>query len=185
MAKAVVFFAPGLEECEGLLVVDILRRAGAEVTVAAVGDGKIVRSARGISVAADALAGELDYTGYDLCVLPGGIPGVDNLKADATVRAVCRQFAAEGRRVAANCAGPTVLAAFGVLKGRRATVYPGMDAVLTAAGAHYTGEPVTVDGNVTTGRALGAGIPFALELAAQLEGRAASDRVRKGIVYTD
>ena len=80
MSKAVIFFAPGLEECEGLLCVDILRRAGVEVTIAAVGGEKIVRSARQISVVADALAEELDYTVFDACILPGGIPGVPNLR---------------------------------------------------------------------------------------------------------
>ena len=98
MSKAVIFFAPGLEECEGLLCVDILRRAGVEVTIAAVGGEKIVKSARQISVVADALAEELDYTVFDACILPGGIPGVPNLKADAMVRRVCRDFAADARQ---------------------------------------------------------------------------------------
>ncbi len=170
MSKAVIFFAPGLEECEGLLCVDILRRAGVEVTIAAVGGEKIVKSARQISVVADALAEELDYTVFDACILPGGIPGVPNLKADATVRRVCRDFAAEGKVVAAICAAPTALAAFGVLNGKKATVYPGMDADLTAAGASYTGLPLTIDGSIVTGEALGAAIPFALALARILAG---------------
>ncbi|MDD4849860.1 MAG: DJ-1/PfpI family protein [Gemmiger sp.] len=181
MSKAVVFFAPGVEECEGLLVVDILRRAGAEVVIAAVGGQRTVCSARGIHIVADAMAEALDYTSFDLCVLPGGLPGVTNLQADATVAAVCRQFAAAGKRVAAICAGPTALAAFGLLAGKRATVYPGMEDKLV--GAISTGEAVTVDGNLTTGRALGSAIPFALALAAQLEGQPAADRVRQAIVY--
>ena len=181
MSKAVIFFAPGLEECEGLLCVDILRRAGVEVTIAAVGGERVVRSARQVNVLADALAEELDYSVFDAVILPGGIPGVDNLKADATVRRVCTEFAAAGKIVAAICAAPTVLADFGVLGGRRATVYPGMDAQM--AGATCTGSEVTVDGNITTGRALGAAIPFALELDRQLAGQEASDRVRQAIVY--
>ena len=104
MSKAVIFFAPGLEECEGLLCVDLLRRSGVEVTIAAVGGEKIVKSARSISVVADALAEELDYSAFDAAILPGGIPGVDNLKADATVRKVCTEFAAAGKVVAAICA---------------------------------------------------------------------------------
>ena len=175
MSKAVIFFAPGLEECEGLLCVDILRRAGVEVTIAAVGGEKIVKSARQISVVADALAEELDYTVFDACILPGGIPGVPNLKADATVRRVCRDFAA--------CAAPTALAAFGVLNGKKATVYPGMDAELTAAGASYTGLPLTIDGSIVTGEALGAAIPFALALARILAGADAANRVKSAIVY--
>lgn len=75
-----------MEECEGLLCVDILRRAGVEVTIAAVGGEKIVKSARQVNIVADALAEELDYTAFDACILPGGIPGVPNLKADATVK---------------------------------------------------------------------------------------------------
>ena len=162
MSKAVIFFAPGLEECEGLLCVDLLRRSGVEVTIAAVGGEKIVKSARSISVVADALAEELDYSAFDAAILPGGIPGVDNLKADATVRKVCTEFAAAGKVVAAICAAPSVLAAFGILQGKKATVYPGMEDKLTAAGAEYTGLPITLDGNIITGEALGAAIPFAL-----------------------
>lgn len=161
---------------------DILRRAGVEVTIAAVGGEKIVKSARRISVVADALA-ELDYTVFDACILPGGIPGVPNLKADATVRRVCRDFAAEGKVVAAICAAPTALAAFGVLNGKKATVYPGMDADLTTAGASYTGLPLTIDGSIVTGEALGAAIPFALALARILAGADAANRVKSAIVY--
>ena len=106
MSKAVIFFAPGLEECEGLLCVDILRRAGVEVTIAAVGGNQTVTSARQVHVVADALAEDVDYSAYDACILPGGIPGVNNLKADATVRKVCTDFAAAGKYVAAICAGP-------------------------------------------------------------------------------
>jgi len=128
MSKAVIFFAPGLEECEGLLCVDILRRAGVEVTIAAVGGQKIVTSARGIHVVADALAEELDYAAFDACILPGGIPGVPNLKADATVKKVCQDFAAGGKLVAAICAAPTALAAFGVrcLIVLPCSIYPAM-----------------------------------------------------------
>ena len=84
MSKAVIFFAQGLEECEALLCVDILRRAGVEVTIAAVGGERIVTSARQVNVVADALAEELDYAQYDACILPGGIPGLPNRKPDAT-----------------------------------------------------------------------------------------------------
>ncbi|MGN0983374.1 MAG: DJ-1 family glyoxalase III [Gemmiger sp.] len=183
MSQAVIFFAPGLEECEGLLCVDILRRAGVQVTIAAVGGDTVVTSARGIRVVADALAEALDYSDFDAVILPGGLPGVDNLKADATVRRVCQEFAAAGKVVAAICAAPTALAEFGVLRGKKATVYPGMEAALTAAGAEATGLPITLDGPIVTGEALGAAIPFALALARLLAGPDAADRVRKGIVY--
>lgn len=183
MSKAVIFFAQGLEECEGLLCVDILRRAGVEVTIAAVGGEQTVCSARKVNIVADALAEEVDYSAYDAVILPGGLPGVDNLKADATVRRVCCEFAAAGKIVAAICAAPTALAQFGVLAGKRATVYPGMDAALTAAGATYTGLPLSIDGNIVTGEALGAAIPFALALTARLADPAAAEKVKGAIVY--
>lgn len=183
MSKAVIFFAPGLEECEGLLCVDLLRRAGVEVTIAAVGGARTVCSARLVNVVADALAEELDYTGYDAVILPGGLPGVDHLQADATVRRVCTEFAAQGKVVAAICAAPRALAAFGVLRGKKATVYPGMEDLLAAGGADYTGLPLSVDGNIITGEALGAAIPFALALAGRLAGQPAAAKVRQGIVY--
>lgn len=185
MSKAVIFFAPGLEECEGLLTVDLLRRAGVEVTIAAVGGEKIVCSARKVSVLADALAEELDYAAFDAVILPGGLPGVTNLKNDATVRRVCCDFNAAGKTVAAICAAPSALAAFGVLQGRKSTVYPGADLIeaIREGGADYTAAPVTADGNLITGEALGAAIPFALTLAARLASPERAETVRKAIVY--
>ena len=183
MSKAVLFFADGTEECEALLVADLLRRAKVEVIIASAMGRRALVSSHGIHLNADALAEDVDYSDVDMVVLPGGIPGVPNLKADATVRRVCRDFAAEGKVVAAICAAPTALAAFGVLNGKKATVYPGMDADLTAAGASYTGLPLTIDGSIVTGEALGAAIPFALALARILAGADAANRVKSAIVY--
>ena len=183
MSKAVLFFADGTEECEALLVADLLRRARVEVISASAMGRRALVSSHGIHLNADALAEDVDYSDVDMVILPGGIPGVPNLKADATVRRVCRDFAAEGKVVAAICAAPTALAAFGVLNGKKATVYPGMDADLTAAGASYTGLPLTIDGSIVTGEALGAAIPFALALARILAGADAANRVKSAIVY--
>ena len=185
MSKAVIFFAPGLEECEGLITVDLLRRAGVEVTVAAVGGERTVISSHKISVVADALAEELDYSAFDAVILPGGLAGVKNLKADATVRRVCCEFAAAGKLVAAICAAPMALAAFGLVAGRRVTVYPGDDLIaeVKLAGGDYVGGQVVEDGQLITGEALGAAIPFALTLAARLAAPAEAERVGKAIVY--
>lgn len=183
MASAVVFFAPGFEECEGLLVVDLLRRAGVEVTTAAIGSSKRIVTSHKIWLEADALCEELEYDAFDAVVLPGGLPGVNNLKADPTVRRVCTEFAAAGKLVAAICAAPTVLAEFGLLQGKSATVYPGMDDGLHKGGAEYTGLPLTIDGSIITGEALGSAIPFALAVAGRLVGTAAANHVRDTIVY--
>ena len=119
MSKAVVFFADGTEECEALLVIDQLRRAKVEVTVASAMGRKELVSSHKIHLTADALAEDVDYSDVDLVVLPGGIPGTPNLAANKTVTETCKAFAAAGKKVAAICAAPSVLASLGLLEGQK------------------------------------------------------------------
>ena len=178
MAKAVVFFAEGTEECEALLVVDLLRRAKVEVLVAsASGSREILSSHKGHIT----LAEEVDYSDVDLVVLPGGIPGTPNLAANKTVTDTCVAFAKAGKKVAAICAAPSVLAALGLLEGKNATAHAAFQDKL--AGAHVLDTEVVVDGNITTSYGLGGAIPFALELVRQLAGEAEADRIRNAIAY--
>lgn len=183
MARAAIFFANGLEECEGLVTVDILRRAGVEVDIAAVGSNLTITSSHKVVITCDALATDLDPANYDAAILPGGLPGTDYLEASASVRNFCCAMDEAGKLVCAICAAPGALASFGILEGNRASVYPGREHTLERGGATYTGEPVTIDGNHITGEALGAVIPFALEVAAALVGREKSDQIRDAIVY--
>lgn len=182
MSKAVVFFADGTEECEALLVVDLLRRAKVEVIVAssAMGRRELVSSHK-IHLTADALAEEVDYSDVDMVVLPGGIPGTPNLAANKTVTETCAAFAKAGRKVAAICAAPSILASLGLLEGRNATAHAGFQDQL--AGAIVHDEEVVVDGNITTSYGLGGAIPFALELVRQLAGQAEAERIRNAIAY--
>ena len=180
MSRAIVFIADGLEECEGLLVVDILRRAGTEVTTASINGTKEVVSSHGITFFTDTLAEEADYEHADIVILPGGKVGTANLAASDLVKARCLEFAA-GRKIAAICAAPIVLAGLGLLEGKKATCHPSAEAGMK--GAKLTHMPVTVAGNITTGQALGAAIPFALELAKQLESDEAAEKVRKAICW--
>ena len=182
MSKAVLFFADGTEECEALLVADLLRRAKVEVIIASAMGRRALVSSHGIHLNADALAEDVDYSDVDMVILPGGIPGTPNLAENKTVTDTCVSFARAGKKVAAICAAPTALAAFGVLNGKKATVYPGMDADLTAAGASYTGLPLTIDGSIVTGEALGAAIPFALALARILAGADAAKQIGRAHV---
>ena len=160
MSKAVVFFAEGTEECEALLVVDLLRRAKVEVTVASASGSREILSSHKIRITADALAEEVDYSDVDLVVLPGGIPGTPNLAANKTVTDTCTAFAKSGKKVAAICAAPSVLASLGLLEGKNATAHAGFQDKL--AGAHVLDAEVVVDGNITTSYGLGGAIPFAL-----------------------
>ena len=148
MSKAVVFFAEGTEECEALLVVDLLRRAKVDVTVASASGSREILSSHKIRITADALAEEVDYSDVDLVVLPGGIPGTPNLAANKTVTDTCTAFAKSGKKVAAICAAPSVLASLGLLEGKNATAHAGFQDKL--AGAHVLDAEVVVDGNITT-----------------------------------
>ena len=133
MSKAVVFFAEGTEECEALLVVDLLRRAKVEVTVASASGSREIVSSHKVHITADALAEEVDYSDVDMVVLPGGIPGTPNLAANKTVTDTCVSFAKSGKKVAAICAAPSVLASLGLLEGRKATAHAGFQDKLAGA----------------------------------------------------
>ena len=181
MGKAIIFFADGCEECEVLLTVDILRRAGAEAVMAAVSDGLTIKSSHGVTLLCDVAAGEADYDSADMLVLPGGIPGTYALADSPVVERELRSFAAQGKKIAAVCAAPYVLAKYGLLDGKKAIAHKKFRDRL--AGAIVTEREVVVDGNVTTAWGLGASIPFALELARQLQGEEAAGHVRAGIDY--
>ena len=178
--KAVVFLADGFEECEALIVVDILRRAGIETVMASVMDEIQVDSSRHIKVLADAFADEVDYESVDLIVLPGGRIGVDNLSERAIVKDKCMEFAAK-KHLAAICAAPSLLAEMGLLEGKKATCHPDVEGQMP--GAILTRESVAIDGNIITGQALGASFDFALELVKILVGGDKSEQIRKAICY--
>ena len=181
MSKAVVFFADGTEECEALLVVDLLRRAKVEVIVASAMGRRELVSSHNIHLTADALAEEVDYSDVDMVVLPGGIPGTPNLAANKTVTDTCVSFAKNGKKVAAICAAPTVLAELGLLEGRRATCYPGMEPEMRGAVMQNAG--VVRDGNFITGRAAGSAFAFGLALVEALCGAETAARIAAQVVW--
>lgn len=180
-ARVAIFFAPGLEECEGLITVDLLRRAGVEVDIVSINGEREVVSARQAHIVCDKLIGEIVWDSYDMLILPGGMPGTTNLAACEELCAQLRAFAEAGKAVSAICAAPTVLGRLGLLKSRRATCYPGCEDRLFAA--EVIDADTVRDGNVITGRALGAAIPFALEVIAALEGAERAQKVKSSIVY--
>ena len=181
MSKVCVFLADGFEECEGLLAVDLLRRAGVEVTTAGLNETTAVRSSHGIHLQADARAADLDLGGFDMLALPGGGEGTANLAASELVTGAVRRQLQAGKQVAAICAAPTVLGEAGLLKGRKATCYPGCEDGLK--GAEVLTDRVVIDGNITTSRGVGTAIPFALSLTAQLFDQNKADEIRESIVY--
>lgn len=178
--KAMLLLADGFEECEGLITVDILRRAGVDVQMVSVMKSKVVESSRSIRVEADIMLGEADYDSADMLILPGGRVGTDNLSASPEVREQCIRFA-EDRYLAAICAAPTLLAELGLLNGKRATCHPDMEGRMGEA--VLTRESVTVDGTIITGQGLGATFDFAYKLASILTSEEKVLQVKQSICW--
>ncbi|MBR6485377.1 MAG: DJ-1/PfpI family protein [Lachnospiraceae bacterium] len=162
MKESYVFLAEGFEEIEALTVVDILRRVNIAVKTVSISGEYKVNGAHGITVTADKLISNVRLNDAALLVLPGGMPGTLNLKECEPLMDMVKQFAQTNRRIAAICAAPTILGGLGLLEGKKACCYPGMEGQLT--GAKVLKDEVVTDGNITTSRGLGTAIPFALEL---------------------
>ena len=175
MAKVYVFLADGFEDVEALIPIDVLRRGGVDVTTVSITDFPLVQSAHGMFE-------QGDFADADLLFLPGGMPGASNLfEHKGVCKAIVDQHMA-GKKVAAICASPAVvLAPLGILEGKKATCYPGFEQALEDA--KYTGDLVTVDGNVTTGEGPAAAFPFAYELLAQLVDKKTSDQIAEGMRF--
>ena len=182
MSKVCIFLADGFEEIEGLMVVDLLRRAGVDVTMVSIMGRLLVAGRSRIEVKADCLFEDMNgFEDVDMLVLPGGMPGTTYLEEYAPLRELLLSFDKQGKKIAAICAAPSVFGKMGLLKGRKATCYPGMEEFLLEA--ELTADEVAVDGNVTTSRGLGTALVFSLKLIEQLEGTQTAEKVAKSVVF--
>ena len=181
MKQVCVFLANGFEEIEGLTVVDLLRRAGVEVTTVSITGEKTIHGAHGIDVQADKLFEEMNFVDQDMLVLPGGMPGTLHLGAHEGLERLLRQFYNDKRYLAAICAAPSVFGKYGFLEGRRATSYPGFEEQLV--GAECVADAVVVDEFVITSRGMGTAIPFSLALIELLTGAEKANEIGKSIIY--
>lgn len=177
-----VHLAEGFEEIEALTVVDILRRAQIDVQTVAVGGQKLVEGAHGITVQADILQEEADYSAAEMLVLPGGMPGTTNLMNNEALGREIQNYVQIGRWVAAICAAPMVLGHLGVLEGRQAMIYPGMEAHLIGAVPVHE-QKVVRDGRIITSKAPGTAMDFALELVDAMKGRTTAEEIRGDLVF--
>lgn len=181
MSKLGIFMADGCEEIEGLTVVDLVRRAGIEIEMISVSGEKSVTGSHKIAFQTDVSKADADFASYDGIVLPGGMPGTTHLMEDDTVNRVIKEFATSGKLVAAICAAPSVLGNAGLLEGKKATCYPGVEGKLT--GADFVTDPVAKDGNIITSRGLGTAIEFAAEIVAYLLDENVAKSLKESIVY--
>lgn len=181
MARVNVFFATGFEEVEALTVVDLLRRAGIETDMVSVTGEKTVTGSHGITVGMDRLFEEID-DGAEMLVLPGGVPGTPNLRAHKGLEQMITRFAEAGKYLAAICAAPTVYGEMGLLKGKKATCYPGQEDKLL--GAELKKDSVVIDGKMITSRGMGTAIDFGLAITGILRDEGTSRDLASKIVYT-
>ena len=174
MEKVFIFLTSGFEEIEALATIDILRRGYVNIqSVSLTGDRTVV-GGRHISVIADCLFEEVDFTEAQMLILPGG-PGTAKLNEHEGLKQELLNFARQGKLLAAICAAPMVFGGLGLLQNRKATCYPGYEKYLS--GAYVVDVPVVVDGNVITGKAAGCTFAFAIELLSQLKGKTVADEV--------
>ena len=159
---------------------DILRRGGVDVTVAAL-KGNGATGAHNIYVQADATLENVKENPFDMLILPGGGGGTENLKASETVLELVRKYDKEGKFIAAICAAPTVLAKAGIVDHHLITSSPGTEGAFKPE--QHKPVPVIVSANITTGRAPGTAIDFALELLHTLEGEERMEKIKSDLVY--
>ena len=181
MSKVLVPLAPGFEEIEAITVIDILRRAGVEVIVAGTQAGQIEASRKTKHVP-DCTLDEVRPDDFDMIVLPGGQPGATNLRNDPRLRKLIETLQAGNRPIAAICAAPTVLAAYGVLKDRSATCHPSVRAEVALAAKCVSDQNVVVDGSVITSQSAGTAMEFAFKLVEILCGADKAAEVNRGVL---
>ncbi|MGB3225292.1 MAG: DJ-1 family glyoxalase III [Desulforhopalus sp.] len=178
--KILIPLAEGFETIEALSVVDVFRRAGAHVDLAAIGDSLLVASSHNVQVMADRLLVDCIKENYDLIVLPGGIPGAENLKNSAVLAELLKKQNDEDKLYGAICASPAVvLEHHGLLKGKSATCHPLFVDQLSLQ--DKAGEKVVVDKNCVTSRGAGTSIDFGLDLVGILMGEEKKKEVAKGM----
>lgn len=180
MKKAFVFLATGFEEVEATGTIDVLRRGEIETTVVSITGDRKVAGAHGLELVADTLFEETDFSEADALVLPGGMPGSNNLNAYEPLKDLLVKHFDEDKLVAAICAAPLVLGGLGLLKGKRATCYPSFEPQLI--GATITGESAVIDDNVVTGKGPGLVFDFALAIVKVLQGKPKAEEVASGLL---
>lgn len=173
-----ILLADGFEEIEALTPLDVLRRAGLDVKTVATA-GKIAVGSHGIPVVCDMTADEVEPSAVTAVIFPGGMPGALNLDAAPISDKIISAVLKNGGILAAICAAPLVLGRRGLLRGKRATCYPGFESELD--GAVCTGACTEVDGKIVTARGMGAALEFSLRLTEAIKGRAEAIKISESV----
>jgi len=176
--KIVVPFAEGFEEIEAITIVDILRRAFFDVTTVFLTKNPVTGS-HNIQIIADQSIDKINYNDYDAIILPGGMPGSENLKNSNKILELTQKIYDKKGFIGAICAAPIVLGRLNLLKNKEATCYPGFEDQLNCD--KHRDLPVVQDGNILTGRGPGCAIPFVLKILENFADKKTADEMKKGL----
>lgn len=174
-----MFLADGFEEIEAVTPLDILKRLGADIKTVGVG-GSIIRGAHDIYIKADISLDSISDD-FEMLILPGGIPGTENLRRTPQVIDALKKANEQGKFIAAICAAPMILGQMGMLEGKNATSFPDYQKYLT--GANVCDKPVVVDKNIITAKGAGAASMFGFTLGGLLFGNAAAENLKGKMQY--
>lgn len=181
MAKVYEFIANGTEEIEALTVVDVLRRAGVDIKTVSITGCKEAVLSHGVKIECDTTIESADFSDADMLLLPGGLPGATNLNDHEGVRKAMLKQYESGKKLGAICAAPLVLGGLGILKGKKATCYPGFEEQMI--GADYTADVYTIDGNIITGCGPAATLPYSYAILEMLGYSNEATALREGMMF--
>lgn len=180
MKKVYVFLGEGFEMVEALMAVDVLRRGEVDVETVSIMNDIRVLSSHNVEIKADIQLCDADLENCEMMILPGGLGGTNNIKANEKLIKALKAQAEKGKYVCAICAAPSALGINGILNGKKATVYPGFEGEML--GADVTGENVVSDGNIITGKGPGMASEFAFTLLNALKGERTVAEVKAGML---
>lgn len=179
--KCAIFCADGFEECEALIVVDCLRRANIEIDIISMNEGLNVVSARNITVVADTCFNQIQPEYYDCLILPGGLPGTTHLEENKELEKIILTHHQQNKLLCAICAAPSILGKLNLLQGKEVTCFPTF--IQYCYGATLCNQKAVKDGNIITGKGLGAAIEFAALIIESIKDSDAAQAVLNAIQY--
>ena len=178
--KCAIFLAEGFEPCEGLITIDMLKRAKTQIDIVTIEKDLAVRSSQGVVVMAEKKWDDIDPKEYDVLIIPGGKLGTQNLEACKPLVEAFKEHYEAGKLTCAICAAPSIFGHQGMLKGKKYTCFPDFDGDY---GGEYQMELAVTDGNLITGRGMGATIEFAREIIKKIADEDTLKAVEKGMQY--
>lgn len=181
MKNVFIFLADGFEETEAIATTDILLRAEFNVKTVSISSVKTVGGTHNITVLADCLLSETDFSDADCLILPGGMPGAANLDQNSDVKRILSEHYKQGKLLAAICAAPLVLGRLKFLVGRDAVCYPGFEKYLE--GASLIKNKVAYSKNIITAKGPGCVFEFGLKIIELLKDKSCAEKVADGLIW--